>query len=545
MKKLLIVYLRLSKEDRLAEDESNSITNQRCLIHSYIKRHSLDRLYRVQEYVDDGYTGKNLERPGITEVLRLAADGKAGMVIVKDFSRLARDYVLMGDLIEKLFPSMQVRFAAVSNHYDSLNHRSGAPDMGVSFLNLIYDYYSEETSEKIHQIFEKKRRRGDHFGNIPPFGYRFDPSNSAHLIRDYEASALVRWLFHKHVRHKMGKLELVRILNHAGVPAPSVYLQDLGYKTPKLNQYWTAAALSRVLADPVHIGVIVSGKFRVKETGSNKKRVLPRDQWMVSWEMHEPNVELEVYIGAQLRDRTEFRYIFDNAGEEKLPSYALPYLSCGTQIKTKQGIYAIPDAYRSSSVKGKIYCGQCRHKMERRYRSGITYRCRRAGETDQLGCMRGSIEETVLEEAALCAVTQQIRQADDLNAVILVAETLRLKSEAEIHKQTMTCKRRWNRIKSEQLKCYQQFREGTIDREQYMLRKNELLSEMEKADGAIRNLAAEQQLREERRSFHLDLSGKGAAVRELTPELAEALIDRIYVYDRCRIEIVFRFVSLI
>ena len=118
-KKIIAIYLRLSSEDKDEDkDESNSITNQRFLLHSFIRKFPLDE-YEVVEYVDDGYTGKNLDRPGMQRMLQDIRDRKVAIVVVKDFSRMARDHIIMGDFIDKIFPFLQIRFISVNDHFDS------------------------------------------------------------------------------------------------------------------------------------------------------------------------------------------------------------------------------------------------------------------------------------------------------------------------------------------------------------------------------------------------------------------------------------------
>lgn len=147
-KKILALYLRLSSEDDSEADESNSITNQRFLAYSFIQQFKLNE-YEVVEYTDDGYTGKNMERPNMQRLLQDIRERKIAMIVVKDFSRLARDHIVMGDFIDKIFPFMQIRFIAINDHYDSNNYIDRVPDLDVPFKNLIYDYYSEECSVKI------------------------------------------------------------------------------------------------------------------------------------------------------------------------------------------------------------------------------------------------------------------------------------------------------------------------------------------------------------------------------------------------------------
>lgn len=138
---ILALYLRLSKEDGDILDESNSITNQRRILHKYIEQNPELAEFCLKEYVDDGYSGRNFERPGVMKLLEDVKAGKVSGIIVKDFSRFGRNHIEVGDYIEKIFPLLDIRFIAVNNHFDSSDYNGTTPDMDVSFQNLMYELF--------------------------------------------------------------------------------------------------------------------------------------------------------------------------------------------------------------------------------------------------------------------------------------------------------------------------------------------------------------------------------------------------------------------
>ena len=146
---IMALYLRLSKEDGDMIDESNSITNQRYILRRFVEQRPEFDSYEIKEYIDDGFSGKNFERPGVQKLLEDVKSGKVHGIVVKDFSRFGRNHIEVGNYIEKIFPLLDIRFIAVNNSFDSKDYVGITPDMDVAFENLMYDYFSEENSVKI------------------------------------------------------------------------------------------------------------------------------------------------------------------------------------------------------------------------------------------------------------------------------------------------------------------------------------------------------------------------------------------------------------
>lgn len=224
---ILALYLRLSKEDGDILDESNSITNQRRILHKYIEQNPELAEFCLKEYVDDGYSGRNFERPGVMKLLEDVKAGKVSGIIVKDFSRFGRNHIEVGDYIEKIFPLLDIRFIAVNNHFDSSDYNGTTPDMDVSFQNLMYDYFSEENSIKIKNDLFKRRMRGNFMAAFAPFGYVKSPQNHNQLLIDPKAAQIVRIIFEKYLECGV-KAEVARYLNNEGIPTPQEYAVQTG-----------------------------------------------------------------------------------------------------------------------------------------------------------------------------------------------------------------------------------------------------------------------------------------------------------------------------
>ena len=165
----IAIYIRLSKEDDKYKEESNSITMQRILLQRYVAENFSN--YDLLEFCDDGYTGTNFERPGMQEMLELVRDSKINCIVIKDFSRFARDYIELGFYLEQIFPFMGVRFISVNDNYDSKNYQGSIADIDVNFKNLLYDLYSKDLSQKVRSSLAVRKEKGQYVSGNSPFGY--------------------------------------------------------------------------------------------------------------------------------------------------------------------------------------------------------------------------------------------------------------------------------------------------------------------------------------------------------------------------------------
>ena len=187
----LVSYLRLSREDEFVKDESNSISNQRELIRKYIhKSPELMKMKQV-ELKDDGYSGKNMERPAMQELLTMIKKGNVSCIIVKDISRFSRDYIETGKYMEQIFPFLGIRFIAINDNYDSAECTGGIAEIDVVFKGILYDFYSEDLSEKVKTSLAVRRANGKYIAAFAPFllfrnslqFYYFTMSIPQHMFR--------------------------------------------------------------------------------------------------------------------------------------------------------------------------------------------------------------------------------------------------------------------------------------------------------------------------------------------------------------------------
>lgn len=373
-------YLRLSREDG-DKLESDSIKNQRELIKEYLAKHQ--GLNLVDEYVDDGYSGTSYDRPAFKRLIEDVKSGKINCIIVKDLSRLGRNYIETGRYLEKIFPMMGVRFISVLDHYDSASLNNEADQIIVPFKNLINDAYCRDISTKIRSQLDVKRRTGKFIGSFACYGYKKDPKDVNHLLVDSYAADIVRLVF----RLKLSGCNSQRIaeeLNNMGVLPPAEYKRsqgfnyDCGYRTGN-NPKWEVVSINRILSNEMYTGTMVQGinskiNYKIKQS-----RAIPKDQWVRVEKTHEAIVDKDVF------DEVQRLLAFDTR--------------------------TAPDKKEVYPFSGLVVCGECGQNMVRRRVTkngkGYTYfHC--STYKNGNGCSAHLINAQKLEQIVLEAIHIQI-----------------------------------------------------------------------------------------------------------------------------------------
>ncbi len=198
------MYIRLSKEDEDKKEESQSVTNQRSLIISFIKENNLNL---VGTYIDDGVSGTTFDRPEFNKMIEDINNRKINMVITKDLSRLGRDHIETGNLLEKYFPTHNIRYVAINDNYDSLEDDSSANDI-APFKNVFNDMYAKDISKKVRTALHTKQLNGEFIGTNAPIGYIKDKDNKHKLVIDKNTSYIVKRIFREFLDGKRNKHHL-------------------------------------------------------------------------------------------------------------------------------------------------------------------------------------------------------------------------------------------------------------------------------------------------------------------------------------------------
>lgn len=248
-------YLRLSKDDDNLK-ESSSISNQRKLLQEYAQKAGFNI---VAEFCDDGVSGTTFDRPGFKQLIKAIEDGLINLVLVKDLSRLGRDYIQTGQYTEVYFPSKNVRFIAVNDDVDS---EQPLNDL-APFRNVVNEMVARDTSRKIRSSFQTKMKEGAFIGNFAPYGYQKDALNKNHLIPDTDVSAIVHRIFEM-AAFGTSSSSIAKYLNEQKISSPAVY-RCQKYPHLKLANYtkrklWSASTIRKILKNPVYLGHNAQGK---------------------------------------------------------------------------------------------------------------------------------------------------------------------------------------------------------------------------------------------------------------------------------------------
>ena len=281
------LYLRLSKEDDKKEsgDDSESIKNQRAMLEGYAKEQRLN-VYDV--YIDDGVSGTTFQRPNFERMIADIEAKKVDMVITKDMSRLGRDYIETGRYMESYFPEKHVRYIALLDGIDTFSENYNS-DL-TPFKAILNDMYAKDISKKISSVKHDKQDKGLFIGGKPAFGYKKSPTQKNTIVVDEPAAEIVRRIFQLALDGKSCR-EIAMILNRENVPTPAAYAGiNLSVKGPYSGK-WSAERISFMLQNEVYIGSMVQGRVRKVNYKSKKCRKVPREEWKVVENTHEPLVD--------------------------------------------------------------------------------------------------------------------------------------------------------------------------------------------------------------------------------------------------------------
>mgnify|MGYP003307048353 CR=1 FL=1 len=512
-----IAYYRLSKDDG-KNHESDSIANQRVLIREYVKNHPNIKL--VDEAFDDGYTGTNYDRPGFRKVMDAVNAGTVNCVIVKDLSRLGREYVETGKYLEMVFPSMGIRFIAINDDVDSGNAKS-SDDILVPVKNIMNETYCRELSKKLRRQFRIQRSKGEYLGAFACYGYRKNPEDKHKLIIDEYAAEIVRAIFVLKLKG-YSQQSIADYLNSEAVLPPAEYKksQGLNYKSGLKGggqAQWRAFAVQNILTNPVYIGVLVQGKRGTPNYKIKQMRVRDEDQWSVINDNHEAIID-------------EFTF---NAVQK--------VLARDTRVTAK--------ADAVDPLSGMMFCADCGRSMVKRSVSRgnkkfYYYVCHT--NKKGAGCTSHSISVETLETTVMRAIKNQIN---------LVIEMKQLLEEVN-HNEILSVKiRRLDLLIAEKnkeidkqkdfrMKLYEALSDGLIERDEYDAMRKRATATIEAGEAAIEKLDAERAeiiAKSTKNLTWLEQFAKYQSYAKLTREIAVAFIDKVTVYEDKTVHIDFNY----
>lgn len=508
-------YLRISDDDvdvGKSKDESGSISNQRSVLQYFISNHEELSGYPAMEFLDDGYSGVNFNRPGVQKLLKEVKENKVACIIVKDLSRFGRNYIEVGDYIEQIFPFMGVRFIAVSDNYDSFNNSGG---IEIGFKNLIHDMYSRDLSKKIKSVKHMHQEKGIYIGGDVPYGYVYSGNRKAEqgvgiYQPDPDAAVVVRKIFSLAADGNT-PIHIVKLLNSEGISTPGVYknkTRNYNYqiKNPKSN-LWTSGKIRDILQNEVYVGTYICHKIST---------VRPRE---ACW-----------------NDESEYMR-FENAHEALVSKDVFDAAQKVMEIRGKRGKYK--KAEKCHALQGKVKCGCCGYSMNRSGKGeNASYLCRMGDSCgSHLRIRVQDLEDTVLGILEkLVSVQREGELKREENRSRAISEVVKVREEKRVLEMKM------EHCKTSCLHLYRQWKEQQITKDDYIRKKDEYTEQEERYTARMKKLNERlgQLIAEQEKKPDCDLQIY-SGVQSLTKELADELIERIDVYDGDKVEVTWKF----
>lgn len=508
----IAIYLRLSLEDADERDESNSISSQRTLLLDYISRNGELNGKEVSEFCDDGYSGTSMERPGMHRLLKEIRENKIGCVLVKDMSRFSRDYIELGTYMNQIFPFMGVRFIAVNDHYDSRDHEGSTAPIDAAFQTLLYDLYSKDISVKVKASFENKCADGEYvFGQVP-FGYEKSREMKNTVVVNEKEAEIVRYIFALALEGN-GSTQIARILNEKGIPTKTrMRCPERADKDGRV-QAWDNVSVRAVLNNRFYLGEMAYGKSKRKHVGSKGGIAVPREEWKVIPDHHEPLVTPEDY--------------------EKVCLFR------GNMDTSRKG--------DKNPLVGKLFCGGCGYSMtykpirgKNKYRR---FECRKHAVLKIPECCP-YFNADLLEETVLTMLNRELMVRGSAAKESQSLISFQKSCIARLEKKITECRGRKKQLQAEADALYESYAFGTVQATAYRQKADGIKEQITRlsAEEEIHGKELEQQKEEYRRTEEdMKLVIRYSHLEVLTQEVVDTFIKKIYVYKDKKVEIVWNF----
>lgn len=510
--KITALYCRLSRDDELQGD-SNSIINQKAILQKYADDNGFRNTFL---FVDDGYSGTTFDRPDWNRLMGLVDEGRVGTIIVKDMSRLGRDYLKVGMYTEMVFPHADIRFIAINNGVDSANQSEN--DM-TPFINIFNEFYAKDTSRKIRAVFKSKGQSGKPLSTNPPYGYVKDPEDKTHWLVDEKAAEVVREIFRLCIQG-YGVSEIAKEITKQHILNPTAYAKAGGRSVLDNrggdNDYtWRGSTVSHMLSRPEYLGHTVN--FKTYRKSYKQKKQLKRDpsEWQIFENTHEAIVDRETYdIVQRIR----------NGRRRRTPMGEMPLLS------------------------GMVFCADCGAKLYQvrstTFKPGQEYMvCATYRKKGKDQCTSHQIRNSVIEEFLLDGIrsmTAYVREHEDefveMVTMLSKAETEKaLRDEKRELEQAQTRVRKLDAIIQ---RLYEDNVEGKISDERFAKMSENYESEQKSLERRIIEIRSSIATQKENcinvNSF-VALVRKHTDIQELNAEAILEFVERLEVFQPARV----------
>lgn len=521
------LYARLSKDDDLVGD-SNSIVHQKEILAKYAKEHGFTN---IEFYVDDGFSGTNFNRPDFQRMMADAEEGKISTVIVKDMSRFGRDYIMVGYYTEIYFSNLDIRFIAINDNVDSNIQTEN--DL-TPFKNVFNEWYARDTSKKIRAVFKAKGNSGKHLTTNPPFGYKKDPNDKEKWIIDDEAAATVRRIFQMYVDgYRIS--EIGHKLTEEKVETPILYYMNRGIKTNARSEYpeiWDLMSIKYILSQTAYAGHTVNFQTAVKSYKTKKQIRLPKEDWIIYRNTQEPIIDEKTFETVQQMRKVK-------------------------RARTK---YNEPNKFS-----GLLYCADCGNHLtiQRVARnrkmdnfSCATYRKKKKGLCSCHRILVSDLETIVKEDLQKVCEYVLFHEKEFTDEYLSGSKRETVKFQAKTKAELKRLSERQEEIGRIIRKLYEDNVNGRITDERFdFLAKsyedegNDLKTKIQELKNALASSVQD----EEKLSKFLKVVKSYTKIEELTPEILNSFIEKIYIGETEKyegrkmqeVEIIYKFVGAI
>ena len=499
---VIALYIRLSTED--SKVGSFSIENQKHALHQYVDAMEGVKNVETLEFIDNGYSGTNFERPAVQELLDRMREGKVNCIIVKDFTRFGRNSIEVGYFMEMVFPLYGIRFISINDEFDSNNLHGDTGGISVAFKYLVSEFYSRDLSIKYKSAKYVKFRRGEYQSKVCPYGYR--KGANGRMEPNEETAPNVRLIFEL-ARAGRTPNEIVRALHERGIPTPGEYKAAHGFNGHDISRcrgIWPVSSVVHILDDERYTGTYIMGKREKTEVGGHRVRMKDESQWIKIPAHHPAIISKELFEQVQAQ-RPRFKCPKKNA--------------------------------RIYPLRGKVFCGCCRHAMPRTAKKSATFFCRYTGVDEAAACHGLVISEMELEGLLYEILSKQAQIILNLDNLSNAGQLdIQLAEQAEYN----------NRIEEYMDKkrvLYEGLVLKQISMEDYKTQKAAIDNELDrlrKIHSKLKMQTSRMQMDEKENSAKTELAQEVVEASGLTAGLADTLIDQVYVYPGSQVEIVWK-----
>ena len=523
--KITALYERLSRDDEMVGD-SNSIVNQKKMLEDYAKQNGYTN---IEHFTDDGYSGGSFDRPDWKRMVAGIEDGSIGTVIVKDMSRIGRDYLQVGFYTEVMFKEKEVHFIAIANGVDNQKRESSefAP-----FLNIMNEWYIRDSSRKVTTVLRARGMEGKHTTNNAIYGYRKSEEDKNQWVIDEEAAEVVRRIYRMSLEGK-GPYEIARILSEGQIERPSYYLAKRGLGTCRSNNntatpyVWRGATVRDILSKPEYMGHTVNFRSYKESYKDKRAKKTPKEDWVIFKNTQEAIVSEEMWNKVQELRKTVRRT--DTVGEANPFTGLLYCADCGAKMYNHRG-----GAGRARNWKGEL---NGKRRPDRDEYNCSTYNLSRQSYDKQ--CSQHYIRTEVVRKLVLetiKAVSDYVitNEEEFINRIYSTSRDKQKESIKSLKRKIAQDTKRVNELNMLMKKLYEDNISGKLSDKRFEYMLNEFENEQDTLEISMENAKAEIEKYESdtvRADKFIELVKRYTDFSELTTPMLNEFVEKILVHE--------------